>query len=306
MENGDAQRTAANTADLRGSILRITPTEDGSYTIPAGNLFTRQNGFSDAIAEGTVRPEIYVMGVRNPYRTAVDPESGTLYWGDYGPDARTSDANRGPIGVDEFNRATEPGFYGWPYFLGPNVPFRDYDFETGSSGEPFDPQNPINDSPNNDGLRSLPPARGAMLYNPVLRHTSGIPSYVRSYLPTDPAEFPRNDIGHGGREPIAGPVYRRPANASDGALPAGFDGAFCFMWRVPEGSIRYVSFDDDQDVMQIDRFLPGTEMVRPIDLTVGPGGILYLAEWGTEYAGANDDAGIYRIECSSSSPSEDG
>jgi glucose/arabinose dehydrogenase len=38
-QNFDAQRTAANTKDLRGKVLRIHPEPDGSYTIPAGNLF---------------------------------------------------------------------------------------------------------------------------------------------------------------------------------------------------------------------------------------------------------------------------
>ncbi len=63
-ENWDAQRTAGNTNDLRGKILRIHPEADGTYTIPAGNLFP----------EGTAnaRPEIYVMGCRNPYRISVD------------------------------------------------------------------------------------------------------------------------------------------------------------------------------------------------------------------------------------------
>ena len=51
----DAQRTAANTNDLRGKILRITPTEGGGYTIPDGNLFED----SDPLT----RPEIYLMGL---------------------------------------------------------------------------------------------------------------------------------------------------------------------------------------------------------------------------------------------------
>ena len=62
-------RTAANTNDLRGKILRIRVKDDGSYEIPEGNLF----------APGTAktRPEIYVMGDRNPYRISVfiDPVS---------------------------------------------------------------------------------------------------------------------------------------------------------------------------------------------------------------------------------------
>ncbi|ARA93625.1 hypothetical protein AWN76_010945 [Rhodothermaceae bacterium RA] len=68
----DAQKSSANTQDLRGKILRITPQPDGTYTIPEGNLF------SDP-AEG--RPEIYVMGNRNPFRLAIDRHTGYLYWG---------------------------------------------------------------------------------------------------------------------------------------------------------------------------------------------------------------------------------
>jgi len=63
----DSQRTAANTQDLRGKILRIVPNADGGYSIPSGNLFPNPNNG---------RPEIYVMGVRNPYRMAVDPLTG--------------------------------------------------------------------------------------------------------------------------------------------------------------------------------------------------------------------------------------
>lgn len=37
-ELNDSERTAANTADLRGKILRIHPEPDGTYTIPGGNL----------------------------------------------------------------------------------------------------------------------------------------------------------------------------------------------------------------------------------------------------------------------------
>ncbi len=61
----DAQRSAANTNDLRGKILRIHPEPDGSYTIPPGNLF----------APGTAltRPEIYVMGLRNAFASTSIP-----------------------------------------------------------------------------------------------------------------------------------------------------------------------------------------------------------------------------------------
>ena len=34
------------------------------------------------------RPEIYVMGDRNPYRISVDQKNSYLYWGEVGPDAQ--------------------------------------------------------------------------------------------------------------------------------------------------------------------------------------------------------------------------
>src|SRR5688572_17805233 len=64
----DAQKSSANTNDLRGKIIRIHPEADGSYTIPEGNLFHKDIPFT--------RPEIYTMGHRNPYRIAVDKRTG--------------------------------------------------------------------------------------------------------------------------------------------------------------------------------------------------------------------------------------
>ena len=68
-----------------------TSQADGSYTIPAGNLF----------APGTAktRPEIFVMGVRNPFRMDVDPMTNSVSWGDYGPDAGAPDAAARPDGL---------------------------------------------------------------------------------------------------------------------------------------------------------------------------------------------------------------
>ncbi|MEO6630607.1 MAG: ThuA domain-containing protein, partial [Mucilaginibacter sp.] len=150
LENHDSRRSAGNTNDLRGKILRIKVKPDGSYDIPEGNLFK----------PGTpnTRPEIFVMGDRNPYRIAVDKKTNWLYWGEVGPDAnKDSLATRGPRGYDEFNQARQAGFFGWPFFIGNNIPYRAYDYATGKSGEPFDPAHPINDSKNNTGLRELPP-----------------------------------------------------------------------------------------------------------------------------------------------------
>ena len=149
----DSQKSAANENDLRGKILRIHPEPDGSYTIPPGNLFP----------PGTpqTQPEIYIMGCRNPFRMFVDEGTGWLYWGEVGPDAGADVATRGPKGYDEWNQARSAGNFGWPYFIANNKPYVDYDFATAISTAPFDPNAPVNNSPNNTGPTNLPPAQPA-------------------------------------------------------------------------------------------------------------------------------------------------
>ena len=91
--------------------MRITPLTNGTYTVPAGNLFPGGTGGL---------PEIYVMGARNPYRIFVDKDRNDwLFWGEVGPDAGTA-GTQGPVGMDEINLTKSPGNYGWPYFSGKN------------------------------------------------------------------------------------------------------------------------------------------------------------------------------------------
>ena len=84
----DSQKSAANPNDLRGKIYRIHPEADGTYTIPKGNLFPPGT-------PGT-RPEVYVMGNRNPFRISIDQKTGYLYWGEVGPDAVENQRNPWP------------------------------------------------------------------------------------------------------------------------------------------------------------------------------------------------------------------
>ncbi len=100
------------------------------------------------------------MGMRNPFRFSIDSQTGWLYFGDVGPDAESASPTRGPRGYDEINRARQAGNYGWPYCVADNEPYIDYDFDTGLSGTAFDCAAPANDSPNNTGSLTLPPARG--------------------------------------------------------------------------------------------------------------------------------------------------
>src|SRR5690606_22960248 len=91
---------------------------DGTYSIPPGNLFP----------PGTprTRPEIYAMGMRNPWRVSIDSRTGYVYWGEVGPSDQR--ASGGPTPYDEFNQARGPGFFGFPYFIGDNegIQIRDY------------------------------------------------------------------------------------------------------------------------------------------------------------------------------------
>ncbi|MEL6926783.1 MAG: PQQ-dependent sugar dehydrogenase, partial [Bacteroidota bacterium] len=236
----DAQKSSANTNDLRGKILRIKPEADGGYSIPEGNLFP----------EGTEkgRPEIYVMGCRNPYRISVDQHTGYLYWGDVGPDAGEDSLSRGPMGYDEVNQAKGPGFYGWPYFVGNNRPYKKYDFAKKVSLESFDASKPINQSPNNTGMQELPPAQPAFIYYP----------YGASN------EFPI--VGDGGRNAMAGPVFYTEDYAdTDKRFPGYYNGKlFTYDWM--RGWIMAVTMDDDGSFKRMERFLPSQKFSNPIDI----------------------------------------
>jgi glucose/arabinose dehydrogenase len=266
----DARRTSANSNDLRGKIIRIRIRPDGSYEIPAGNLF----------APGTpqTKPEIFVMGNRNPYRISVDSKTGTLYWGEVGPDAEFDSLDtRGPRGYDEINQARRAGFFGWPLFVGDNYAYRDFDFATGHDGEPWDPARPVNDSRNNTGIRELPPAQPAFIWYPY--HES--------------ADFPQ--VATGGRTAMAGPVYHADRFQGATALPRYYDGKlFTYDWI--RGWIKAVTLGPNEEYEAMETFMDSTKFASPIDLELGPDGALYLLEYGTGWFAKNPDAGLSRLE----------
>ena len=266
----DDQRSAANPNDLRGKILRIHPEPDGSITIPEGNLFPKGT-------PGT-RPEIYVMGARNPYRITVDAKTGILYWGEIGPDSG-KDGDRGPKGYDEFNQAKKAGNFGWPYFIGDNKPYHDFDFATEKIGPLFDPEHPVNDSPNNTGLKNLPPAQKALIWYPY----------------DDSPEFP--ELGKGGRSAIIGPVYQfDPTSTSSTKFPAYYDGVL-FITEWMRNWVFAVHLDQNQNFKRLEPFMPASgDFRRPIDMTFGPDGSMYLLEYGSVYGIDNADARLVRID----------
>jgi glucose/arabinose dehydrogenase/type 1 glutamine amidotransferase len=267
----DERRSSGNTNDLRGKILRIRVKEDGSYEIPEGNLFPK--------GTDKARPEIYVMGNRNPYRISVDPKNGNLYWGEVGPDANIDSLEtRGPQGYDEVNQARKAGFFGWPFFIGNNYPYHIYDYATGKSGPAFDPAKPINNSRNNTGLTELPPAQPAFIWYPYGVSTMDFPS-----------------LGAGGRTAMAGPVYYSDLYPKETRYPSYYDGKFFFNeWM--RGYIKAVTMKANGDYDRMEPFMPNTKFHAAIDIEVGPDGRFYVLEYGSGWFSKNDDAGLSRID----------
>lgn len=266
----DAQKGSGNTNDLRGKVIRITPQADGTYTIPKGNLFP--------VGTKDTRPEIYGMGMRNPYRISVDQKTGYVYWGDVGPDARDPEVGKGPTGFDEINQMRKAGNFGWPYFVGNNQAYYEYDFATETGGELFDVNKPINNSPNNTGLQELPPANPAFIWY----------SYVES------EKFP--EMGAGGRTAMAGPVYYRDMfSGAKRAFPDYYNNKL-FIYEWIRGWIIAVTMDEAGNYAAMERFMPNTKFSSPMDMAFGPSGDLYMLEYGTGWFRKNDDARLIRIE----------
>lgn len=277
--NWDDQRASANTNDLVGKILRIRPQPDGTYTIPAGNLFP----------PGTpnTRPEIYTMGHRNVWRVSVDSRTGYVYWGEVGPDA-AADAPNTVAGEDELNQARGPGFFGWPYFVGNNraYPITDYTTCTGVGNQatgcrilpPKDPARPINDSRWNSGLRELPAAQPAFISYP--------------YAPSE--RFP--EVGTGGRSANGGPIYHR-ADFTNPARPwpAYYEGKWLAS-DLARGWIMSITMAPNGDYQSMERFLPSYKPIEPIDSKFGPEGDLYVLEYGSVWFAKSPDSKLVRIE----------
>ncbi|MEV6521206.1 PQQ-dependent sugar dehydrogenase [Longispora sp. NPDC051575] len=266
----DAQRTAANSNDLRGKVLRIKVEADATYSIPTGNLF----------APGTAktRPEIYAMGFRNPYRMTVDKPTGAVYVGDYGPDAGVADPNRGPAGQVEFDRITAPGNYGWPYCTGTATAaetYNEWNFATNATGPKYTCSGPTNNSFRNTGLSTLPGARAAWI-----RYGGDAGS---------PPEF-----GSGSESPMGGAVYHYdPASTSPVKFPADLDGHF-FAAEFGRQWLKAIDVQANGAAGDITAFpWTGTQI---IDTAFGPDGALYVLDYGTGYFNGDANSALYRID----------
>lgn len=266
----DARRTAGNTNDLRGKLLRIKVKPGGGYTIPRGNLFP----------PGTpkTRPEIYAMGLRNPFRFDVDAARGKVHLADYSPDAEEPDPERGPAGQGRWMVIDRPANYGWPFCVTPGIPYRDYDFATETAGPAFNCAAPVNDSAHNTGRRVLPPVAD--------------PEVTYSYGPS--AEWPQ--LGTGGIGPMAGPAYGYSSrNPSRVKWPAYYDGKPLF-YEWTRDYIKDFTLGRGNDVVAINDVAPDLVFDNPMDMEFGPDGALYVLEYGTGYFEELPEAQLSRID----------
>ena len=320
----DAARSAGNTADLRGKVLRITPLDNpgdvpglgSTYTVPDDNLFTPANTTYHHLFPGGVydpqlaRPEIYVMGLRNPFTLAIEPGTDYLWIADVGPDANPPggfDPNRGPRGYDSWTQVRQAGNYGWPFCYIAQEPYRQWDFATQTPGEFYDCANgATNDSPRNTGLDQLPPATSRTIWYPYCNSAGGY---------TAPVPFPEIPCGpvpggaaYGtGRLANMGDFYTfDPALVADGKFPAIYDGKlFALEWE--RDIVASLTLDENRDYVPGSfeefafrwRFDNSLRFRKPHDLKFGPDGNMYLIEWGDEFnfagGGVNPDSGLYRI-----------
>jgi glucose/arabinose dehydrogenase len=72
--NSDVAENSQDPTDLLGDVLRIDPLGGDPYAIPADNPFAERGG----------APEIYLTGVRNPWKFSFDRATGDLWIADVG------------------------------------------------------------------------------------------------------------------------------------------------------------------------------------------------------------------------------
>ena len=290
----DAQRTASNTNDLRGKVLRIRPItfadnqtpaagEGTTYTIPSGNLWEKidnaafnpnWNPAVDSVKK--VRKEIYSMGHRNPFHPRVDDKSGWVFFGEIGPDAGTNSTTRGPSGHDEWNLVTGPGNFGHPYCNGYSVPYNRITGGTSSAatyGTVYDCAAVQNTSPNNTGITNLPPAKPALAAYSSGNSTDDDPRFNTSYSTTS--------ISHAAETAIGGPMYRYDASlVSSVKFPPYYEGKIFFLdWS--RRNLRVININPDGTIPAgaagVTNFAPsGLSAASWIDMQFGPDGALYL------------------------------
>jgi type 1 glutamine amidotransferase len=305
----DARRTAGNTNNLNGKILRIHPEPDGTYTIPEGNLFTGKEA-----GGGKTRPEIYVMGVRNVARIAWDKENNWLTAGWVGPDAGAPDPELGPAKYETATIITSAGNQGWPYCMGNRQPYRDRSNKDASvlTGW-YDCDNLKNTSPRNTGLVNIPPARNNMIWYspqgggvtyPEHEDGSGLPTYKE-----EDAKYTEPYFRGGCQAIMDGPTYHRSLVDTDSgvAWPEYWDNKWFIGDECNPNNRVAVTVDPDnvkeqgppafgESLRQIIRSGGGdNELQSWMDAKFGPDGALYMLDYAGGFFSLDDNQKLIRI-----------
>ena len=152
---GDPQGNGQNLRTLLGKMLRIDPRPSGGepYAVPEDNPFVGE--------AGGARPEIWALGLRNPWRYSFDRTSGDLWIGDVGQNSREE--------INHVAKGASGRNYGWNLLEG-NERFR--------GSPPDDYVAPVHDYKTGDGTcavtggvmyrgRKVAPLLGAYLFADV-------------------------------------------------------------------------------------------------------------------------------------------
>ena len=240
-ERWDARKTSANTADLRGKVLRIKPTlapiasglaaraSARRTTIPPGNLFP--------VGTAKTRPEIYAMGFRQPFTLHTDPKNpGLIGVGEYCHDAsdRPCAAARRPARASGTS-STRPATMGWPFCVGDQSPANTHDAlelrhqrddRARSTTARTDRSRPTSTTRRRARRPTRRRSRACDRSRSRCRRRSG----RSTRTPATPGMQSAADFGDltaGGMQPIAGPIYRyNGATAGSGGFPAYYDGSW--------------------------------------------------------------------------------
>jgi hypothetical protein len=266
----------ANTADLRGGILRIHP--DASiakgYTIPAGNfgdywaqqwqnqgLAARATAYRDT---AIVKPEIYIKGSRNPYGSGTDKNRlGWIAWSECGPDIQRA---------EEYNITSHPAFSGWPFWHGNAVKQLSFANEYNETPEPITPT-----------LWAL--------FNPA------------SNLPAVPVNNWSNANGYDTLPLMHMPIYQPEISCSQGGTIIRYDGSINNTGKMPphlDNTVMFTEVGGPGDVYgvkydtvtgakvgtvvkvftSLSRSSSAPNLGNSLDFQQGPDGALYSVNWG--------------------------
>jgi glucose/arabinose dehydrogenase len=178
---GDPDRSAQDRNHLFGKILRIDVDRGDPYGIPADNPF---------VAQGNAKPEVWALGLRNPWRFSFDRATGDLWIGDVGQNAIEE--------VDVIPEARRGGLnFGWSVVEGTRC-FR----EPGCSVAGFTP--PVFEYTHDDGGCSV---TGGYVYR-----GRDIPALTGRYLFADYCQRPILALRRDGERFVADTVVTGPGS----------------------------------------------------------------------------------------------